>query len=105
MTTASPRRAATAFVLVTILLDSLGLGLILGPALGGALGDFGLRVPFFVGAALNFVNLMYGLFVLPESLALEHRRSFSLARANPIGSLRALGRHPIALGLSRTLLC
>ena len=41
---------------------------------------------------------MYGLFVLPESLALEHRRSFSLARANPIGSLRALGRHPIALG-------
>ena len=58
-----------------------------------------------VGAALSFVNLLYGIFVLPESLAPENRRPFSLARANPIGSLRRLGRNPVVLGLSGTLLC
>jgi DHA1 family tetracycline resistance protein-like MFS transporter len=82
-----------------------GLGFILGPALGGALGDVGLRLPYFVGAGLNFVNLLYGLFVLPESLAPENRRPFSLARANPLGSLRALGRHPVVLGLTGTMMC
>jgi DHA1 family tetracycline resistance protein-like MFS transporter len=82
-----------------------GLGFVLGPALGGALGGWGLSVPFFVGAGLNFVNLLYGIFVLPESLAPENRRSFSLARANPVGSLRALGRHSIVLALSGTLMC
>jgi DHA1 family tetracycline resistance protein-like MFS transporter len=82
-----------------------GLGFILGPALGGALGDWGLRVPFFVGAALNFVNLLYGILVLPESLAQENRRPFSLARANPVGSLRALARHPVVLGLAGTVVC
>jgi len=82
-----------------------GLGFILGPALGGLLGDVGLRVPFFVVAALNTLNLVYGIFVLPESVAPENRRAFSLARANAIGSLRALGRHRIVLGLSGTMLC
>jgi len=82
-----------------------GMGFIFGPALGGALGSFGLRVPFFVGAGLNFVNLLYGLFVLPESLPPENRRAFSLSRANPVGSLRALGRHPSVLQLSGTLMC
>jgi DHA1 family tetracycline resistance protein-like MFS transporter len=82
-----------------------GLGFVLGPALGGTLGTWGLRVPFFVGAGLNFVNLLYGIFVLPESLAPENRRPFSLARANPVGSLRALARHSIVLGLSGTLMC
>jgi DHA1 family tetracycline resistance protein-like MFS transporter len=54
---------------------------------------------------LNFLNLLYGLFVLPESLRPENRRPFSLRRANPLGSLRALGRHPIVLGLTGTMMC
>ncbi len=82
-----------------------GLGFILGPALGGALGDVGLRLPYFVGAGLNFVNLLYGLFVLPESLPREKRRPFSFARANPLGSLRSLGRNPVVFGLTGTMMC
>jgi DHA1 family tetracycline resistance protein-like MFS transporter len=82
-----------------------GLGFILGPALGGALGDLGLRLPYFVGAGLNFVNFLYGLFVLPESLKPENRRPFSLARANPLGSLKGLARHPVVLGLTGTMMC
>jgi DHA1 family tetracycline resistance protein-like MFS transporter len=81
----------------------LGLGFILGPALGGALGDYGLRIPYFVGAGLNFLNLLYGLFVLPESLPKASRRSFSFARANPVGSMRNLARHPLVLRLTATL--
>lgn len=84
---------------------ALGLGFILGPALGGALGDFGLRIPYFVAAGLNGINLLYGLFVLPESLRPENRRKFSFARANPAASLRNLGRHRIVLGLTATMVC
>jgi DHA1 family tetracycline resistance protein-like MFS transporter len=82
-----------------------GLGFILGPALGGALGDYGLRIPYFVGAGLNFVNLLYGFFVLPESLKPENRRPFTLAAASPIGALRSLGRHRVVLRLTGTLFC
>jgi DHA1 family tetracycline resistance protein-like MFS transporter len=97
-----PEKRAQAFGAVGA---ALGLGFILGPALGGALGDFGLRIPYFVAAGLNLVNLLYGLFVLPESLRPENRRSFSFARANPVGALRNLGRHPIVLGLTATMIC
>jgi MFS transporter, DHA1 family, tetracycline resistance protein len=82
-----------------------GLGFILGPMLGGFLGDYGLRIPYFVGAGLNFVNLLYGFFVLPESLPKEHRRPFSFARANPVGSLGNLRKHPLVLRLTATLVC
>ncbi len=81
---------------------AFGLGFIAGPALGGLLGSYGLRVPFFVAAGLTAVNWCYGLFVLPESLALEHRRAFSWGRANPVGSLLALKRFPVVLGLVET---
>src|SRR3984957_10274991 len=97
-----PEKRAQSFGLIGAV---FGLGFILGPALGGILGDVGLRLPYFVAAGLNFVNMMYGLFVLPESLAPENRRPFSFARANPLGSLRALGRHPIVLGLTGTMMC
>ena len=97
-----PEKRAQSFGLIGAV---FGLGFILGPALGGLLGDFGLRVPYFVAAGLNFVNLLYGLFVLPESLAPSARRPFSFARANPLGSLRALARHPIVLGLTGTMMC
>jgi len=82
-----------------------GLGFILGPLLGGFLGDYGLRIPYFVGAGLNFVNLLYGFFVLPESLSKDHRRPFSFARANPVGSLGHLRKHPLVLRLTGTLVC
>jgi DHA1 family tetracycline resistance protein-like MFS transporter len=82
---------------------AFGLGFILGPAMGGVLGDISLRLPYLVAAGLNGLNLIYGVFVLPESLAPENRRPFSLLRSNPFGSLRMLGRHPIVLGLTGTM--
>jgi len=81
---------------------AFGLGFIAGPALGGLLGHLGLRVPFFVAAGLTLLNWLYGLFVLPESLPLVNRRAFSWARANPVGSLLALKRYPVVLGLTGT---
>ena len=97
-----PEKRAASFGLIGAV---FGLGFILGPAMGGLLGEVGLRVPYFVAAGLNFVNMMYGLFVLPESLAPANRRAFSFARANPLGSLRALGRYPVVLGLAGTMMC
>jgi DHA1 family tetracycline resistance protein-like MFS transporter len=69
-----------------------GLGFILGPVMGGLLGHIDLQLPFFVAGALALVNLLYGYFVLPESLPADRRRAFDWKRANPIGSLRALAR-------------
>lgn len=74
-----------------ILGAAFGLGFILGPLLGGFLGGIDLRLPFWVAAGLSALNMIYGVFVLPESLPAVYRRPFSWARANPIGSLAALG--------------
>ncbi len=82
---------------------AFGLGFIIGPAIGGLLGGFGLRVPFAVVACITLLNALYGYFVLPESLSLENRREFSWARANPIGSLNSLARYPIVLNLAFVL--
>ena len=79
------------------------MGFILGPALGGTLATFGARTPFFVAAGLTFVNFLYGLFILPESLAPENRRKFDWRRANPVGSLLNLSRYPVILGLVASL--
>ena len=73
---------------------AFGLGFILGPVLGGLLGDIDNRLPFFVAAGLSALNVLYGLFVLPESLAPENRRSFSLARANPFGAIKHFSKLP-----------
>lgn len=70
----------------------IGVGFILGPAMGGLLGEYSIRLPFFVAGGLALVNLLYGYFVLPESLASEHRRPVSLRAANPVGSLIRLGQ-------------
>lgn len=69
-----------------------GLGFILGPALGGLLGAVNLQLPFFVAGSLALVNLVYGYFVLPESLPAERRRAFSWKAANPLTALKALTR-------------
>jgi len=84
---------------------ALGLGFVLGPALGGLVGGLNLRAPFIIAAALHGLNLLYGIFVLPESLAPEHRRPVSLARVNPFGALRRLGRTPVLVVLSVTMVC
>ena len=67
---------------------AFGLGFVLGPALGGLLGELGPRVPFFVAAAISGLNFLYGWFVLPETLAPQNRRAFSLARSNPLGAFK-----------------
>jgi DHA1 family tetracycline resistance protein-like MFS transporter len=67
---------------------AFGLGFVIGPAIGGLLGTVGTRVPFFVAAAISIINLVFGYFVLPESLAPVQRRAFELSRANPIGTFK-----------------
>ncbi len=96
-----PEKRAANFGLIGA---AFGIGFIAGPALGGVLGDLDptLRLPFFVAGGLTLVNWLYGLFVLPESLPPQHRRQFSWAQSNPVGSLLALRRHPVAFGLTGT---
>jgi DHA1 family tetracycline resistance protein-like MFS transporter len=69
-----------------------GLGFILGPTIGGLLGEIDVRVPFFCAGSLAIINWLYGFFVLPESLPPERRQPFRWARANPIGSLMHLAQ-------------
>ncbi|MBK8055033.1 MAG: TCR/Tet family MFS transporter [Saprospiraceae bacterium] len=72
---------------------AFGLGFIIGPLLGGVLGQFGVKIPFYVAAALSFMNFLYGYFILPESLPLDKRRKFDIKRANPWGSLVHIGKY------------
>jgi DHA1 family tetracycline resistance protein-like MFS transporter len=77
-----------------------GLGFVLGPALGGVLGEVNPRLPFWVASGMTLVNAMYGLFVLPESLGRDQRRPFAWRRANPLGSLTLLRSHHELFGLA-----
>lgn len=80
---------------------AFGLGFVLGPAIGGAVGAVNPRWAFWGAAAAALVNTLYGLFVLPESLAAERRTPrLEWRRANPIGSLRMLRSHRELFGLS-----
>jgi DHA1 family tetracycline resistance protein-like MFS transporter len=72
---------------------AFGAGIVTGPALGGILGEWGPRVPFWTAAGLSGLAFVYGLFVLPESLPVERRMAFSWTRANPLGALRLLRSH------------
>jgi DHA1 family tetracycline resistance protein-like MFS transporter len=92
----SPERRAQSFGLMSA---SFGMGFILGPALGGLVGGLGPRAPFFFAAALSLANFVYGFFVLPETLAPEKRRALDWKRANPLGTLRQMRKHPEVLGL------
>ena len=90
MADVTPReRRAAAFGMLNA---AFGAGFVLGPAVGGLLGNINPRLPFWVAGGLSLINGLYGLFVLPESLSKENRSPFSWARANPIGSLTLL-RH------------
>jgi len=96
-----PEKRAQNFGMVGV---AFGLGFIIGPALGGFLGIWGPRVPFFAAAALALLNGIYGYLIVPESLSLENRRSFNWKTANPVSSLVNLGRYPVILGLVASFL-
>lgn len=81
-----------------------GLGFIIGPVIGGVLGEYGARVPFFAAAALAFLNMLYGYMILPESLSVEGRRPLSLKRANPVGAVFQMRKYPVVYGLIGVLL-
>jgi DHA1 family tetracycline resistance protein-like MFS transporter len=75
-------------------------GILLGPALGGLLGSWNPHAPFWAAAALALANGLYGLFVLPESLAVERRTPFRWSRANPVGAVALLMSRPGLAGLA-----
>jgi MFS transporter, DHA1 family, tetracycline resistance protein len=79
-----------------------GVGFVAGPLIGGLLAAIDLHAPFYAAAALALANLIFGYFVLPETVTDATRRPFSLARANPLGALRAVSRLP---GVRRVLIC
>jgi len=79
---------------------AFGLGFIIGPVIGGLLGHFGSRVPFLAAAGLTFLNLFYGLLVLPESLPVSNRRKFEWRRANPFGAFRHIRKYPTVAALA-----
>ena len=90
----APERRARSFGLLGV---AFGMGFIIGPAIGGMLGQFGPRLPFWVAGAFSLANALYGFFILPESLPLDRRTPFAWARANPMGALRLLrGEHTLA---------
>ena len=78
-----------------------GTGFMLGPVLGGLVADFAdsARAPFYLAAVLAFANAAYGFLLLPESLPPEKRRAFDIKRANTIGAVRMVAKHPGLLGL------
>jgi len=92
-----PEKRAANFGLVGA---AFGLGFAIGPALGGLLGQTDLRLPFIVAGVLTLLNWLYGYFVLPESLPPEKRRSFSIARCNPITALISLRSRSIVMWLA-----
>jgi MFS transporter, DHA1 family, tetracycline resistance protein len=81
---------------------AFGLGFIIGPAVGGVLGDIGLRLPFYVAGALSLANAAYGFFILPESLPPGKRARVPWHMANPLGSLSFLRAHPELLAMGAT---
>ncbi len=96
-----PEKRAQNFALTGM---AFGIGFVIGPVVGGLLGEIGPRVPFFAAAVLAFLNMLYGVFVLPESLPPENRRPFDLKRANPLGALQQVRAFPIVAGLMMAML-
>ena len=83
---------------------AFGIGFVLGPALGGLLGEMGPRAPFYAASGMAALNVLYGLIVFPETLAPEHRRSFDWRRANPFGALKTAREAPGMIGVAAVLI-
>lgn len=97
-----PEKRAQNFGMIGV---AFGLGFIIGPAMGGLLGTFGSRIPFFAAASVTFLNFLYGYFILPESLKAENRRKFDWKRANALGSLFHIKKYPLITGLAGSIVC
>ncbi|MEO8159985.1 MAG: TCR/Tet family MFS transporter [Arenimonas sp.] len=95
-----PEKRAAAFGKIGM---AFGIGFVIAPAIGGLLGEFSTRAPFWVAAVLSLTNFCYGLLVLPESLPPERRAPFSWRRANPVASLSFLSHHPKVFALAGVL--
>ena len=94
----APEARAKAFGMIGA---AFGVGFIIGPLLGGVLGEIDLRLPFWFSAGLALLNFLYGVFVLPESLPVEKRTPrFDWSHANPVGSLKLLRSYPQVFGLA-----
>jgi len=91
-----PEKRAQSFGLLGA---AFGIGFIIGPVVGGLLGQYDIRLPFWFAAGCSALNWVWGFFVLPESLKAENRRGFSWKRANPVGALLSMRRFPSVLGL------
>ncbi|WP_432726862.1 TCR/Tet family MFS transporter [Variovorax sp. W6] len=97
----SPEERAKSYGIVGA---AFGVGLVIGPVLGGQLSHIDARLPFWFAASLTMLNFCYGLFVLPESLPPEGRsRKLDWSHANPIGSLVLLKRYPQVFGLAAVI--
>ncbi len=79
---------------------AFGLGFVVGPAFGGVLGQVNPRLPFWVAAGLSLGNFLYGFLILPESLPPERRAPLEWRRANPVGAMQMLRRHPEVFGIA-----
>lgn len=98
----APQKRAQAYGLLGA---AFGIGFIVGPVIGGLLGTWNLRAPFWLAAGLALANFLYGWFVLPESLPREKRTPrFDWSHANPVGSLGMLKRFPQVFGLAAVVL-
>ena len=95
-----PEKRAANFGLVGV---AFGLGFIIGPVIGGILGKYNVQYPFLAAAGLAFLNAAYGYFILPESLAPEHRRPLELKKINPFTSLFQLKKYKSVIGLAASL--
>ncbi|HZY40326.1 MAG TPA: TCR/Tet family MFS transporter [Mucilaginibacter sp.] len=95
-----PEKRAANFGLIGV---AFGIGFIVGPALGGLLGTYSVRLPFIAAAVLALLNAAYGFFILPESLSIENRRPFSWLRANPVGTLVQLSKYKEVISLAVSL--
>jgi len=95
-----PEKRAKQFGLIGA---AFGLGFVIGPSIGGLLGTYSLRLPFWVAAGMSLANVAYGYFALPESLAPEKRAKSAWHMANPLGSLTLLRSHKDLSGLASAL--